>query len=151
MVLLGGGIGFVRHEREIGAARYEAQLKHEKQAVKAVGAAAAASAASETERRVAAIQEVVHATQQSASAVAADASTARAQRDAAIVQLRAYVRASALPASAASAAGSAPADDGLLAELLEASWQRNLSLAAEADQRGVAGSACERSYDSLKP
>lgn len=144
MVLLGGGIGFVRHEREIGA-------EHEQLAVKAAAARAAASAASESERRVAAIQEVVHATQVSASAVVADASSARAERDAAVVQLHAYVRRSAVPAGASTTQGGAPADDGLLAQLLEASWQRNLDLAAEADQRGVAGSTCERIYDSLTP
>ena len=151
VVLLTGAALFIHRERQIGASLAKSQLEHERAAVAAAGVQAAAIAASETERRIAAIQEIAHATQVAASAVVADAAIARSQRDAAVVQLHAYVRASSVSASAPATSASAPTEDGLLAGLLEACWNRNLSLAAEADERGVAGKACEQAYDALNP
>jgi hypothetical protein len=145
--------GFIHHEREIGAARAQAQLQHERQAVQQAAAKATAAAASETQRREVAIQEVVHATQQAASAVAADASAAARERDALRMQLRAVVASSRgsvpyHPASSASSPAAGP-DAAVLAELLRGSVDRNLELARIADERGIAGSACERYADAL--
>lgn len=153
LVLLGGGVGFVRHERAEGAAKVEAVRQAEHAAAAAVSASAIATSQTETNRRIAASQETVRVTIQHAAAVAADASAAAGARDAARVQLDAYVRRNAVPSHPVPAASGPPAADPdvLLAGLLDAAWDRSVDLAAEAGKRGVAGSACERSYDSLTP
>lgn len=147
------GWGFIAHERELGAARVEAVRQAEHAAAAAVAASAVASAAAESQRREARIQEIVHATQQAASAVAADASTAARERDALRVQLRTVVAAGRggmpdNPAPAASGPAAGP-DAAVLADLLGRAVDRDLELARIADERGVAGTACERSYDAL--
>jgi len=154
MVLLGGGIGFIHHEREIGAERVEAVRQAEHARAAAVAASAIEANQAETNRRIAASQETVRVTIQHAAAVAADASAAAAARDGLRHDLDAVIasrRAAAgnPPASAASA----PAVDAsvVLAQLLERAADRAAGLAQLADERGVAGSACERSYDSLTP
>lgn len=142
-LLVGFGL-YSAHERSLGEAESRA-------AVAVAGAAQTASAASETQRRLIETQETVHVAQLQAGNASAAASAAARERDAARLQLDAYVRRRAMSADPAASSGSAPADDGLLAQLLDASWQRNLDLAAEADARGVAGGACERWADSLNP
>lgn len=145
-MLLAGAALFVHHERSVGAQR-------EHDAVSAAAVAATASAASETNRRIVATQKVVHDTEISAAQVAADAASAGAARDALRVQLDAYVRRRAVPVDpAASGGGPAAADpDVVLAQLLERAADRAAGLAQLADERGIAGSACERSFDALTP
>ena len=151
MVLLGGGIGFVHHEREIGAAKVEAVRTAEHAAQAAVAASAIATNQAETNRRIAATMEIIHATEVSASAVAADASAAAAARDGLHHDLAA-IR-SARAADSAAAGASSPASDPtvVLADLLQRAADRATSLAQLADERGVAGSACVRQYESLTP
>ena len=152
LVIALAGWLFVHHERELGAAKAEAQLQHERAAVAEASASAAAAAASETERRESAIQEIVHATDQQAARVAADAASAAFERDVLRVQLDA-IRRQPVPAGAASASASAAAADTtrLLAELLERADDRASELAAVADQRGAAGTACQHAYQALTP
>ena len=153
MVLLGGGIGFVHHEREIGAAKVESVRTAEHAAQAAVAASAIATNQAETNRRIAATQEIVHATIKHAQAVAADASAAASARDAARVQLSAYVHRNAVPSNSAAASGvPAAADpDILLAGLLDEAWGRSLDLAGEAEKRRTAGVGCQQQYQSLTP
>jgi hypothetical protein len=153
MVLLGGGIGFVHHEREIGAARVEAVRKAEHDQMAAVAASAAASAATETARRQAAFQETAHAIEVQTARVAADAASAVAARDALRVQLGAYVRANRVPSNPTPAASSPAAANpvDLLAELFRRADQRAGELAKVADDRGTAGTGCVLSADSLTP
>ncbi len=149
-VIAAAGWMFVHHERELGAAHAEAQLQHERAAVAEASASAAAAAASETERRAAAIQEIVHETTQQTARVLADASAAAAERDSLRVQLDA-LRRQPLPAGAASASGSdaTAATVRVLADLLGRADDRATALAAIADQRGTAGAACQRAYQAL--
>ena len=153
VALAGTGAALVHHEREIGAARVERVRQAEHAAAAAVAASAAASAGAETQRREAHIQEIVHATQDQAARVAADAAAADRERDALRLQLAAYRAAGggAVPGHPAAAASSAPAGPGadVLADLLQRAVDRDVELARIADERGVAGSACERYADTL--
>ena len=152
MVLLGGGIGFVRHEREIGAARVEEVRQAEHARAAAVAASAIETNQAETNRRIAASQETVRVTIEHAAAVAADASAAAAARDGLRHDLDAVI-ASRRPAAVNSpaSAASSPTPDAtmVLSELLERAADRAAGLARLADDRGVAGAACERAYQSL--
>jgi hypothetical protein len=114
-------------------------------------AAAAVAAQTETTRRVAAQQEVAHAAQIQADAARADAATASRARDALRVQLDVFVRAHRGAGDPGAAGGGAPAGDpiGVLADVLGRADERAGVLAGIADQRGVAGAACERAYDAL--
>lgn len=156
LIILACGLiatGFIVHERSVGAVKVEAVRTAEHAAQAAVAASAIAKNQTETNRRIAATQEIVHATEVSASAVAADAASAVVARDAARVQLDAYVRRNAMPSHpAASVGGPAATDpDVLLAGLLNTAWDRSVELALEAGKRGVAGNACVGSYGALMP
>jgi len=151
MVLLGGGIGFVHHEREVGAAKVEAVRTAEHAAQAAAAASAIAANQSETNRRIAATMETVNVTIQHAQAVAADASAAAAARDGLRHDLAAIRSARAADSSAAVASSPASDPTVVLADLLQRAADRATSLAELADERGVAGSACVRQYESLKP
>jgi len=147
------GALFVSHERELGAQRAEAQLQHERAAVALAGAQAASAAAAETDRRTAATLENVNAALQTTQRLAAAAAAATADRSAFSLQLDAYARAHAGAGNPVAASGGAPAADAVvvLARLLDRMDARATDLAQLADQRGAAGAACERQYDSLKP
>ncbi len=154
-VLLVGGIGFVRHERAIGAARVEAVRQAEHARAAAVAASAIEANQAESNRRIAATQETVRVTIQHAAAVAADASAAAGARDAMRVQLDAVVRASRVPdhpvvAGPASAVEGSDAT-GVLAGLLDESDRRAGVYARVAEERRVRAEGCERAADSLKP
>lgn len=151
LVLLGGGVGFVRHEREIGAARVEAVRQAEHARAAAVAASAIAANQAESNRRIAATQETVRVTIQHAAAVAADASAAAGELDGLRHDLAAVRRAAAVNPAASSAGAPASDTTVVLAQLLELAADRAQGLAQLADQRGVAGVACERQYDSLTP
>ena len=145
------GALFVHHEREIGAHKAEAALQHERAAVAEASAQAASAAAAESARREAASQEIASATQKTLERVASTAAANGADRSAFGLQLDAYLRARASPQSPAAAAGGPPASDAalVLARLLERADARASDLARLADQRGAAGTACEREYDSI--
>lgn len=154
MVLLGGGVGFVRHERAIGAARVEQVRAQEHAQAAAVAAAAIAAGQAESNRRLAATQETIHVTIEHAQAVAADASAAAAARDGLRHDLDVVIarsRAAAAHPAASGASATAVDAEVVLAQLLERAADRAASLARLADDRGVAGASCERSYDSLTP
>lgn len=96
--------------------------------------------------------EIVHATEAQAQLARADAAIA----DAAAGRLRERVAAlinaaRRTAADPAPAAAGPPADDtaGVLADVLGRCIARVQLLADVADERGRAGGACERSYDSL--
>jgi hypothetical protein len=151
MVLLGGGIGFVHHERAVGAARVEAVRAAEHAQAAAVAASAIATNQAETNRRIAASQEIVHATIQQAQAVAADASAAASARDGLRNDLAAIRRSRTADPQAPAGSASAVDPAVVLAELLGRAADRATELAELADRRGVAGDACQRSYESLTP
>lgn len=119
---------------------------------KAEAAARTASEESrvEEQRRASAIGRVVNAAIKSAEAVVSDSAAVRAAHDRLLSRYRAALRGAA-PGDPAIAAGSPPAaaaadlSTELLARLGEAARQ----LALVADERGIAGSACVRSYESL--
>lgn len=115
---------------------------------------AQANARAEEQRRAAAHQEVVDEYEKRLQTLRADAAIA----DAAAGRLR--ERVAALIAAArftarnpAPAIGGAPADDavGMLADVFGRCVERVQRLAAIADERGAAGAACVRAYESLKP
>ena len=145
-VALASAAYFVHHEREIGA-------EHERLAVKVAEAAAAASTAQENLRISTKTQESIHATETKAAVVAADAASASSERDALRLQLAAVLRARPVPDHPAAGGVVAPAPDvaALFADLFGRATDRAISLAAEADRRGVAGFGCEGQYGALSP
>jgi hypothetical protein len=135
-----------------GSARVTALWDAERHRARALAEQATADNLMEERRRQAAMQkEIDHAT------TALDA--ARRDADAAgraAVGLRAAARAAAAGCRAAApnphAAASGPAATGpgdLLADVLGLVEQAGRDMAAESDRRGIAGSACERAYQSL--
>lgn len=144
LALIAGLALFTAHEQSLGAA--DERAKTADAAMKMAQDSAAKSA-----ELAATQQKVSNDAQLQASADRAAAASATRELDAARVQLNAYLRRRAVPGdSSASSGGQATTySDDLLAGLLDASWQRNLDLAAIADARGTAGTACERWSDSL--
>jgi hypothetical protein len=115
---------------------------------------AEADARAEEQRRAAAQKEITDEYERRIQASRADAAVA----DAAAGRLQ--QRVAALVAAARQAAShpgvvvpSAPADDptGMFADVLGRCVARVRVLAAVADERGAAGTACEREYDALTP
>ena len=106
----------------------------------------------EEQRRIAAHQEIVDATERQLQTARADAAIA----DAASGRLRDRVAALVAQARAATghpaaAGNSPPAGDpvGMLADLQRRADEAAGVLARLADERGAAGSACEAAYDAL--
>jgi hypothetical protein len=106
----------------------------------------------EEQRRATAAKEIQDDAQLKIAAARADAAAA----DAATSRLRVRIAATVAAARAAAgrpapARGSAPAGDpiGMLADVLGRADARAGRLARIADQRGAAGAACERAYNSL--
>ena len=154
LIILACGLiatGFIVHERSVGAAKVESVRTAEHAAQAAVAASAIAKNQTETTRRIAATMETVNVTIQHAQAVAADASAVSAQ----LMGLRHDIAARSRAAAAdprASGAGSTASDTVMvLSELLQRAGDRAAGLAQLADERGVAGSACVRQYESLTP
>lgn len=133
------------------AGHYEMKAAAEHEAQERAVATAAVAAQTETTRRVAAQQEVAHAAQIQADAARADAVAAARARDALRVQLDAFVRAHRGPIDPGAAGGGEAAGDplGVLADVLSRADIRAGVLASIADERGIAGAACERAYDAL--
>lgn len=148
--LLGGVYAWGEH-----AGRRDVQGRWDRERLQQVAAAASASEAArlEEQRRAAAQQEIVDESVRIQARVVADAAAAR---DAAgglrerVAAVAARCGASA-PDPAASAPGPAASSPGdLLADVFGRLVVRAGELAVVADQRGAAGSACERAYDSLR-
>jgi hypothetical protein len=111
--------------------------------------AAMRAALVETTRRINAQVEVIHEAQTAKAKAQASAASAAA----ASVRLR--QRADSIAASCSpgpAAAGPAASSPGyLLADMLGRLDSAGRELAAIADERGIAGQACERAYKSLTP
>jgi hypothetical protein len=104
-----------------------------------------AAAAQETVRRIESMQEVTRYANQSRARDAAHAAGLADAADRLRQRLADHVR------RAQAATGSAPAADACVvhAELLRRADERLRQLAAIADERGTAGEACVRAYESL--
>lgn len=150
MVLLVGGIGFVHHERDVGAARVEKVRQAENTQRIAVAAAWAASSASETQRREAAQKESDH----EADRFTALADAGHAHAVSALDGLRqraAAADARCLPHDPAAVA-SGPAASGagdLPADVLGRLGQAAVDIAAFADKSHGAGIDAQQQHDSL--
>jgi hypothetical protein len=109
----------------------------------------------ETDRRVKVLQEALDAANLQTQALRADAERARAAAvglhdAAATVAGRCDARGDAAADPAAAGPGAAAGGAGqLLADVLGEVESAGRAMAAEADQRGAAGSLCERAYDGL--
>jgi len=149
-VLLVGGIAFVRHEREIGAARVEQLRQAETTQRAAVAAAWAASSATETQRRQAAQKESDHEADRFTALAYAGHADAVSALDG-LRQRTAAATARCVPGDpAAVAAGAAAGAAGdLPADVLGRLGQAAVDIAAFADKSRGAGVDAERQYDSL--
>jgi hypothetical protein len=105
-----------------------------------------AAAAEETARRIESMQEVTRYANQSRARILADSGAAAAAADRLRQQVRALLARSPVVATGGETAGSSC---GVLTELLGAADTRLRELARIADERGAAGEACVRAYESL--
>lgn len=111
---------------------------------------AQAQARSEEQRRQTALEGIRTDASEQIEQAQADAAAADATADGLLLELDRLKRRTAICASAAT--GGAPAQDSttVLADLLSEVESAGRAMAAEADRRGIAGTACERSYDAVK-
>ncbi|WP_175710364.1 DUF2514 family protein [Burkholderia ambifaria] len=110
--------------------------------------AAINAARAEEQRRTAAQQEIAKDANQQRTAALADAFAARAAAGSLQQRVDQLVAAARHPAAAAGGPATGDALD-LLAELFGRADERAGELAKIADERGIAGQQCERSYDAL--
>jgi hypothetical protein len=135
-----------------GAARVNAMWDAQIAQAQATAASAALANANETARRERALRKEAEDAQAVADRARRDADRAAA----AAVSLRDAARKAgaacggASPADPRATASGPPAGGRLLAEVLGELDDFAGAVAAEADRRGIAGSACERAYDSLR-
>jgi hypothetical protein len=113
-------------------------------------ATAQAQARSEEQRRQTALEIIRNESRQSTEQALADAAAADATADGLLLELDRLKRRDAICAGAT--VGGTPTKDAttVLADLLGEVESAGRAMAAEADRRGIAGSACERSYDAVK-
>jgi hypothetical protein len=144
----------IKHEA-VGAARVQTLWKAaDAQAAAVAASAAAANLRTERERQAAARKEIDDA---HAALTAARADSDRAARAASGLRRAFDDRVHAATSSCrtaghpAPAASSAPTQDRVLSEVFSQLDDFATAVAAEADERGIAGAACERLYDSLQP
>lgn len=133
--------GFQRHRALASAA----ELQHQQAEAAAAHSQALQATIAETERRLAAQTEVVHAAQTETAKARASASAAAA----AVGQLRKRIAAAQAGASASNPAAADRGQTDHLAGALGACADRYLELAATADGAVIAGRACERAYEAL--
>lgn len=157
LAALGSAIA-VQHERIIGLratlSDERASRAQEKERAAEAARAAEARYRAEEERRIAAQQEIVDAAEKRAAQARADAAVADAAAGRLRDRVAALVAAARQAASNPSIAASGPpATDpaGMLGDVLDRCIGRVRLLAEIADRRGIAGAACERSYDALTP
>lgn len=129
---------------------YGAQLADLRTAQAEALATAQAQARTEEQRRQLAVEGIRHDAQTHIAQAATDAAAADRTADGLRVELARLKRrpASCPGATAGSEAG--PDTTAVLADLLEEVERAGRAMAAEADRRGIAGGACERSYDAVK-
>jgi hypothetical protein len=136
-----------------GAARVTALWDADRHRARELAERAAADyLQTERERAAAARKEIDDAT---TAATAARADSDRARRAAAGLRdafaAAAPARGCAATGNPAAAASGPPADDRLRAEVLAELDDFAGAVAAEADERAIAGATCQRLYDSLRP
>ena len=131
--ILLGVAGFAHYERRQGAqeCRRDTQV----------------AMAEEFRRHTDAVAEVANEAQRMAARAVAD----RVRLAGASDRLRGALAGSGITIRTPAAAASAPATDpaGMCADMLGAAGERLRILAATADERGTAGTACERAYDEV--
>jgi len=122
----------------------------ERAAAEAAARTASEEARIEEQRRASAIGRVVNAAIKSAEAVVSDNAAVRAAHDRLLGRYRAAFRGAA-PGnpSAADSGPPASAAESLSTDLLARLGEAARQLAAVADERGIAGNACVKSYESL--
>lgn len=152
---LGGAVlAFGHHERDIGRSEVRAEWHADQAQQLAAMLADREQAATESQRRLAAMQEIVHDATAQKTAALADAGRARAERDSLRNQQSRYVasvHAGLAAGGAASALGGTSAGSAvdLLSDLFSESDEGAGIMASALDSAHAAGLACERAYDSL--
>lgn len=111
------------------------------------------AAREEERRRHTEVERVTGEANDQAEQARADAAVADQRADSLQQQVARLLASRGATCSAIAAQGGTPAKDAavLLADLLSRVEQAGRELAAEADRRGIAGRACERYADSLRP
>ena len=141
----------VRAARLAGRAEVQARWDAERAQLEAAAKAAQAANQAETQRRIVDQQEISNEAQRQSALARSHADAARD----ALERLR--IRAAAAPGGGCAAADPAPASPGqaasdaagLPSDVLGRLGQAARRYAAIADERGIAGAACERDYDAL--
>ena len=156
--LIGAALLYGQHEHSQGVTEGKAAVQQRWDEARAVEQAAAAAAASanlkETERRIAAQEEIAHVADQAASKARADADGAAAASTRLRQQLAAYVAASRRVSKDPGLATPGPAASApvvVLADVFSRADQAAGELAAAIDLTHAAGGACQREYRSLAP
>lgn len=114
---------------------------------------AEAAAREEEHRRKTEVDRITGEANDQAEQARADAADADQRADSLQQQIARLLASRGATCSAIAAQGSPPARDAavLLADVLGRVEQAGRELAAESDRRGIAGRACERYADSLRP
>lgn len=114
---------------------------------------AEAAARQEERRRQTEVERITGEANDQAEQARADAADADQRADSLQQQVARLLASRGATCSAIAAQGGPPARDAavLLADVLGRVEQAGRELAAEADRRGIAGRACERYADSLRP
>lgn len=113
-------------------------------------ATAQAQARSEEQRRQTALEIIRNESRQSTEQALADAAAADATADGLQHELERLKRRAASCARATTGGASTKDATTVLADVLSEVESAGRAMAAEADRRGIAGAACERSYEALK-
>jgi hypothetical protein len=113
-------------------------------------ATAQAQARSEEQRRQTALEIIRNDAHQISEQAIADAAAADATADGLLLELDRLKRRAAICAGVTTGGATAKDATTVLADLLSEVESAGRAMAAEADRRGIAGSACERSYDAVK-
>lgn len=132
---------FIHHERVIGAEREHAARIEEQRA--AVAAVTTQRAAEESAQK-----EIASEAQRLSIRAVADAADVHAAADR--LRDRAIAAGDRAAAAAAARGASAPGAGLVPADVLRSALDEAQRNAAIADQRGIAGDACERSYGALR-
>ena len=153
--LVMGAVGLHHHVYkqgyEAGAAAVQKQFDAAKEAAEAKRLADVEAARAEEQRRTQDQGRIANSATKQAHAPRADAPAANTAADGLRARVAQLVAAARAPRHSATAGASAAAGDPLdvLANVLTRADRRAGDLAAYADSVRVAGTACERAYDSL--
>ena len=155
VLALGGSLGaqtWRLHSSEAKTAEAQSTLEQERAAGMRAALTATTANRAEEQRRTTAQQEIVNDAITKTAVVAADAAAARDSHDRLLDRYTALAASRGpAPVHPAAAQGSAPASGpGLvLTDVFRRLDDRAGLLATLADQRWIAGSACEKAYDAL--